>query len=98
MSGARSSGEAEAESRGRHLDAGVQEYYAATTRRPGVDGEIARRKVELFAGMDVVVLQVQHILSAIDLVRLHRLTFRDAVIIQADWHRAAECSTAKTLR
>jgi predicted nucleic acid-binding protein len=61
----------------------LQEYYVATTRKLGVDPAIARRKVELFASLDVVVLQVTHILAAIDLTRLHRISFWDALIVQA---------------
>jgi predicted nucleic acid-binding protein len=61
----------------------LQEYYVASTRKLGVDAELARRKVELFGGLDVVVLNVRSILDAIDLARLHRLSFWDALIVQA---------------
>jgi predicted nucleic acid-binding protein len=61
----------------------LQEYFEASTRKLGVDEELARRKVQLFGGLDVVVLDMRQILGAIDLVRLHRLSFWDALIIQA---------------
>jgi predicted nucleic acid-binding protein len=37
----------------------------------------------LFGGLGLVVLDRTQILDAIDLVRLHRFSFRDALIIQA---------------
>lgn len=61
----------------------LQEYFVASTRKLGVDPELARRKVELFGGLGVVVLDRPHIVAAIDLVRLHRLSFWDALIVQA---------------
>lgn len=61
----------------------LQEYFVASTRKLGLEEELARRKVQLFGGLGVVVLDVPQILSAIDLVRLHRFSFWDALIIQA---------------
>jgi predicted nucleic acid-binding protein len=61
----------------------LHEYFVASTRKLGVDPELARRKVQLFGGLGVVVLDRPHILAAIDLVRLHRFSFRDALIVQA---------------
>lgn len=54
-----------------------------STRKLGVQPAIARRKVELFATMDVVVTQVDDILAATDLARLHPLSFWDALVIHA---------------
>lgn len=68
----------------------LQEYFVATTRKLGVDPAIARRKLELFATMDVVVTQVGDILAATDLARLHSLSFWDALIVRAAL--AANCS------
>ena len=68
----------------------LRECYVATTSRLRVDPAIARRKVELFATMDVVVPQVDDILAATDLARLHRLSFWDALIVRAAL--AANCS------
>lgn len=69
----------------------LQEYYAVTTRKVGTETLIARRKIEIFARMDVVRLDVPLILSAIDLQRLHALSFWDALIVQAA--SAARCTT-----
>ena len=61
----------------------LQEYFVATTRKLGVDPAIARRKVELFARMDVVVPQVDDVLAAADLSRFYPLSFWDALIVRA---------------
>ncbi len=68
----------------------LQEYFVTATRKLGVNPAIARRKVELFAAMDVVVTQVDDILAATDLARLHQLSFWDALILRAAL--AANCS------
>ena len=68
----------------------LQEYFVTSTRKLGVEPAIARRKVELFATMDVVVTQVDDILAATDLSRLHQLSFWDALVIRAAL--AAHCS------
>ncbi|MDE0221264.1 MAG: PIN domain-containing protein [Spirochaetaceae bacterium] len=68
----------------------LQEYFVTVTRKLGVDPALARRKVEVFAKMDVVVPQVDDILSAIDLVRLHSVSFWDALIVRAA--QVAQCS------
>jgi predicted nucleic acid-binding protein len=59
----------------------LQEFFAVTTRKLKVDPAIARRKVELLATLDVVSIQVPHILHAIDLHRLHSVSFWDALIL-----------------
>ena len=59
----------------------LQEFFAVTTRKLHVDPAIARRKVELLAKLDVVSIQVPHILHAIDLHRLHSVSFWDALIL-----------------
>jgi predicted nucleic acid-binding protein len=61
----------------------LQEYYAAATRKLGVDPAVARRKVELFSRLDTVQVGTGLILAAIDLHRLHRLSFWDALIVRA---------------
>ncbi len=61
----------------------LQEYFAATTRKLKVRPEIARRKVEIFARLDVVQVDLDLILGAIDLHRLHALFFWDALIVRA---------------
>ena len=61
----------------------LQEYFVAVTRKLGVLPSIARRKVELLGRLDLVVLELNQILGAIDLHRLHTLSFWDALIVQA---------------
>jgi predicted nucleic acid-binding protein len=61
----------------------LQEYFVTTTQKIGTDPLVARRKVELFSSMDVVRIDVPLILAAIDLHRLHSLSFWDALIVQA---------------
>jgi predicted nucleic acid-binding protein len=50
----------------------LQEYFVAATR-----------KVELFANYHLVVLDVDDVLAAIDLHRLHQLAFWDALVVRA---------------
>lgn len=39
-----------------------------------LDAQVARRKVELFARFDLVIIQLDDILAAIDLHRLHTIS------------------------
>ncbi len=61
----------------------LQEYFVAATKKLSVDPAVARRKVELFARLDLVRIDLDTILSAIDLTRLHRVSFWDALIVRA---------------
>jgi len=61
----------------------LEEYYAAVTRKLGVSAVVARGKVELFAQLHVVRIDVDDILLAIDLQRLHQLPFWDALLVQS---------------
>ena len=61
----------------------LQEYYSVTTRKLGTDPGIARRKIELFSRMDVVQVDVSMIVEAIDLQRVHVMSFWDALILSA---------------
>lgn len=61
----------------------LQEYFVAATRKLGVPAEIARRKAELFARLELVILDLDHLLGAIDLHRLHSLSFWDALVVRA---------------
>lgn len=68
----------------------LQEYFVTVTRKLHVDARIARRKVELLAEFDVAAPEVPDILAAIDLHRLHGVSFWDALIVQAA--KQAGCS------
>jgi predicted nucleic acid-binding protein len=68
----------------------LQEYFVTVTRKLQVDPSIARRKVELLAEFDVAAPQVADILAAIDLHRLHGLSFWDALVLRSA--KQAGCS------
>ena len=72
----------------------LQEYFVATTRKLGVSAEIARRKVELFARMNLVLINLADILAAVDVHRLHQLSFWDALIVRTA--QKAACSVLYT--
>jgi predicted nucleic acid-binding protein len=60
----------------------LQEYFAATTRKLGVDPGVAIEKVMLFARADVVNPGAADVVSAARLSLEHRLSFWDAMIVQ----------------
>jgi len=68
----------------------LQEYFVTVTRKLHLDPRIARRKVELIAEFDVVFPQVADILAAIDLHRLHGVSFWHALVLRAA--KQAGCS------
>jgi predicted nucleic acid-binding protein len=72
----------------------LQEYFAASTRKLGVPAAVARRKVEIFARLDLAILDLSDIIAAIDLHRLHGFGFWDGLIVQAA--RRAGCSILLT--
>ena len=59
----------------------LQEYFVNATRKFGMDPDLAQRKVVFFAAMHVVRIGVEDILAAIDLHRLHQLSFWDALVV-----------------
>ena len=61
----------------------LQEYFVTATRKLQVEAAIARRKVELLAEFDVAEPRLADVLAAIDLHRLHSLSFWDALIVQS---------------
>ena len=61
----------------------LQEYFVTVTRKLKVDARTARRKVELLAQFDVASPELEDILAAIDLHRLHGFSFWDALIVRA---------------
>ncbi|MDD9967761.1 MAG: PIN domain-containing protein [Myxococcales bacterium] len=60
----------------------LQEYFVVATRKLGVSPVDARRNVELLATLEVVAVDVERILGAIDLHRLHSLSFWDALVVR----------------
>jgi len=61
----------------------MQEYFVIATRKLGVDVELAQKKVEWMARLHVVRLVEEDVISAIELHRLHRISFWDAMIVHA---------------
>ncbi|HEV2687481.1 MAG TPA: PIN domain-containing protein [Bryobacteraceae bacterium] len=61
----------------------MQEYFAAVTRKLGVDPELAQRKVQLLARGRVVRFEAEDVVAAIELHRLTRISFWDALIVHA---------------
>jgi predicted nucleic acid-binding protein len=68
----------------------LQEYFVTVTRKLHLDPRIARRKVELIAEFDIAFPEVADILAAIDLHRLHGVSFWDALVLRAA--KQAGCS------
>jgi predicted nucleic acid-binding protein len=61
----------------------LQEYYAVITRKLGIDAEQAQRKVEILAQEKVVRFDSRDVIAAIELHRLTRISFWDAMIVHA---------------
>jgi predicted nucleic acid-binding protein len=61
----------------------LEEYFAISTRKLGVDAAIARRKVELFSQLAMVATRLEDVLAAIDLHRLHQFSFWNALVIRS---------------
>jgi predicted nucleic acid-binding protein len=60
----------------------LQEYFVVATRKLGVPPAVARQKVDALARLDVVVIRPELVLAAIDLHRLHQISFWDALIVR----------------
>jgi predicted nucleic acid-binding protein len=61
----------------------MQEYFAAATRKLGLSAERARLRVERLNRLDVVLIRPELVLGAIDLCRLHGLSFWDALVVRS---------------
>jgi predicted nucleic acid-binding protein len=61
----------------------LQEYFVTATRKLGVAADTARRKTELFGRMHLVRPDLEDVLAAVDLHRLHGFAFWDALIVRA---------------
>jgi len=61
----------------------IEEYFAAATRKLGVDPELAQRKVEILSRGRVVRFAESDVIAAIELHRLTRISFWDAMIVHA---------------
>jgi len=61
----------------------LQEYVVTFTKKMGVNAQVAKRRVELLAEFDVAAPETADILAAIDLHRLHGLSFWDCLILRS---------------
>ncbi len=61
----------------------LQEYFVAATKKLGLSPERARVRVERLSRLDVVLIRPELILGAIDLCRLHALSFWDALVLRS---------------
>ncbi len=61
----------------------LQEYFVIATQKLRVAAEMARYKLTLFGQMETVRPELADILAAVDLSRLHKISFWDALILQA---------------
>lgn len=68
----------------------LQEYFVASTRKRGVQVDIAKQRVQFFSRLQWVSISANDVLSAIDLHRLHGLSFWDALVVQSA--RNARCT------
>ena len=72
----------------------LQEFFAAATRKLGMPGEDARRRILQYSRFDIVTLGAADLVAAIDLHRLHRLSIWDALVVRAALNGA--CTTLHT--
>ena len=72
----------------------LEEYFSAATKKLKVPAATARGKVELFAQLQVVLITVDDVLGAIDVHRLHQISFWDALLVQIA--RRAGCARLLT--
>lgn len=61
----------------------MQEYFVAAIKKLGLPPERARIRVERLNRLDVVLIRPELILGAIDLCRLHALSFWDALVVRS---------------
>jgi predicted nucleic acid-binding protein len=72
----------------------LEEYFSAATKKLKVPAATARGKVDLFAQLQVALITVDDVLGAIDVHRLHQVSFWDALLVQIA--RRAGCTTLLT--
>lgn len=60
----------------------LQEYFVSATGKLKLSAELAKQRVEVFARFHVAEPTVNDILAAIDLHRLYRLSFWDALVLR----------------
>jgi len=61
----------------------LQEYFVTATQKLGMAAADARANVERFSQLEVVLVRPDLVLGAIDLHRLHSISFWDALIVRS---------------
>lgn len=61
----------------------MQEFFVAVTRKAGVSERNARAQVVALMELDTIVVDVEMIIGAIDLVLIHGLSFWDALVVKS---------------
>ena len=61
----------------------LQEYYAVSTAKLKVERGSAREKIEILGALAVFQPTIHDVLGAIDLHRLHQISFWDGLIVRA---------------
>jgi predicted nucleic acid-binding protein len=72
----------------------LQEYFSTSTGKLRLSADLAKQRIEKFAMLYVVEPRVDDLLAAIDIHRLHRLSFWDALIVRSA--KIAGCSVLLT--
>jgi predicted nucleic acid-binding protein len=72
----------------------LQEYYTAVSEKLALDVGLAKRKISVYAKFHVVEPKVNSVLGAVDLHRIHGVSFWDALILQSA--KEAGCSILLT--
>ena len=61
----------------------LQEYFSAATQKMGLPPEFAQQKVEILARARIIRFEAHDVIAAIELHRLSRISFWDALIVHA---------------
>jgi predicted nucleic acid-binding protein len=61
----------------------MQEYYVTATKKLNLSPERARLRIEQMSRLDVVMIRPELVLGAIDLHRLNKLSFWDALVVKS---------------
>jgi len=67
----------------------LQEYFNVVTKKQKMDASVARVKVELLSKFVANITLPEDVLLAIDVFRLHRLSFWDSMLVRSA--KQAEC-------
>lgn len=69
----------------------LQEFFVVSTRKLGIEPATAQRRMQLLTKLNVIQVTAEDTLDAVDLVRLHQVSYWDALIINAA--RKGGCAT-----